>query len=497
MGLKKKVLKGGAVLSAGSAVGKILALVRNIIIARILSPEDFGIAATFIVTLTFLQSVSEVAADKLQVAAKDGDDERFQRVLHLFQLGRGVFGGLILFALAGPIARLFGVPDAEWAFRMLAVIPLLRGLAHLDMRRVQRTMNFKPFVVVDLVSQAVAVAVAAPIGFWLGDYRAALWILIIQTFVYTAATHVLAERRWSVAFDTSYFRRLFAFGWPLMINGFLMFIIMQGDRLVIGATFSPYSLAELGVYSVALTLIMTPRQMLTRVTSSLLLPILSGAQENRALFASRYRLCTQFSALIAGVIGIIFITAGTLLVVVMYGEKYAGVAEFIGWLSAMQTLRIIRTMPAIAGFAMSDSRQLMYTNLARTVSLLLLVVVAWQGLSMAWIAAAGFAGEFVALAVAVAIMKAKYGLSAWATFGPTFASCVALALAGMLDYSTGPSVMWVIGITVVGSAAAALIQVIPFPELRSLLVQDGVRAASKLKSMRGPKTAALSSEAPV
>ena len=130
MGLKKRVLKGGALLSAGSAVGKALALIRNIIIARILSPEDFGVAATFIITLSLLQSVSEVAADKLQVQAKDGDDKRLQQVMHLFQLMRGVFGAAILIIFARPIAGLFGAPEAAWAFQWLALIPLLRGLAH-------------------------------------------------------------------------------------------------------------------------------------------------------------------------------------------------------------------------------------------------------------------------------------------------------------------------------------------------------------------------------
>ncbi len=495
MGLKKKILKGGAVLSAGSAAGKILALVRNIIIARILSPDDFGVAATFIVTLMFLQSLTEVAADKLQVQAKDGDDERFQRVLHLFQLMRGVIAGVILLVLAGPIANLFGVPEATSSFRILAVIPIMRGLAHLDMRRVQRRMNFKPFVLVDLVSQSVAVAVAAPIALWLEDYRAALWILVIQTFVYTSTTHVLAERRWSAAFDASYVARLFAFGWPLMINGFLMFIIMQGDRLVIGATFSPYTLAELGVYSVAMTLIMTPRQMLTRVTSSLLLPILASAQDDRSLFASRYRLCTQFSALIASTIGVVFITAGTFLVVFLYGDKYAGVSVFIGWLSAMQTMRIIRTMPAIAGFALADSRQLMFTNLARTISLLLLILVAWQGLSLAWIAAAGFTGELVALTVAIGIMKFKHGLPSSATIGPVLASCLALALAATLHWTAGESMLWISSATLIGVAASVAIQIAPFNEIRSLLIHDGLKAFSKLKSMKGSKPIAAGPDA--
>ena len=489
MGLKKKILKGGAVLSAGSAAGKILALVRNIIIARILSPDDFGVAATFIVTLTFLQSLSEVAADKLQVQAKDGDDERFQRVLHLFQLMRGVFAGAVLFALAGPIANLFGVPEATSSFRILAVIPIMRGLAHLDMRRVQRRMNFKPFVLVDLVSQSVAVAVAAPIALWLEDYRAALWILVIQTFVYTSTTHLLAERRWSAAFDASYVARLFAFGWPLMINGFLMFIIMQGDRLVIGATFSPYTLAELGVYSVAMTLIMTPRQMLTRVSTSLMLPILSATQDDLPQFTKRYRLCIQLSALIAAGIGVVFITAGTLLVTWLYGEKYAAVGGFIGWLSAMQTMRIIRTVPAIAGLARADSRQLMYTNLARATSLVLLIAVAFAGKPLAWIAAAGFAGELVALTVATAIMANKHGLQAWATAGPTFASFASLGVAGgMVMFGADDHGVLMIGAaTAIAGVFALIVQIAPFREMRELLLNDGLHVITTLKQMRGPK----------
>lgn len=489
MGLKRDVLRGGVLLSAGSAIGKALALARNIIIARLISPEDFGIAATFIITLSLLQSISEVAADKLLVQAKDGDEKHFQKVLHFFQCLRGAVTAAIIFVLAGPIASLFGSPSAVGAFRLLAVIPLLRGFAHLDMRRVQRGMNFKPFVVVDVVSQAIAVLVAFPIGWWLGDYRAALWILIIQTFAYTSMTHILAERRWGAVYDQSYLRRLLGFGWPLIINGLLMFLILQGDRIVIGATWSHYTLADLGVYSVALTFIMTPRQMLTRVSTSILLPILSKVQDEKELFTSRYRLCSQISSLIATGVGVTFIIAGTLLVKTLYGENYAGVGLFIGWLSAMQTLRIIRTTPAIAGLARADSSQLMLTNLARAVSLLILLVVAYLRLSLAWVAAAGVVGEALSLTVATWIMRRKHGLEMMATFGPTLASGVAMALAGCAVLMGVANHEWpiTVGATALAGIATCVITVAPFPEIRSLVLSDGVHIMTRLRQMAGPK----------
>ena len=54
-----------------------------------------------------------------------------------------------------------------------------------------------------------------------------------------------------------YARRLLTFGWPLLVNGLLMFGIVQGDRLIIGTAYSVY---DLGIYSVALTLAMAPHR---------------------------------------------------------------------------------------------------------------------------------------------------------------------------------------------------------------------------------------------
>ena len=67
-----------------------LSFVRNIIVARLISPQDFGIAATFAITMSLLEMISDLAADRLIIQAKDGEDPQLQATAQLWQFTRGL-----------------------------------------------------------------------------------------------------------------------------------------------------------------------------------------------------------------------------------------------------------------------------------------------------------------------------------------------------------------------------------------------------------------------
>ena len=135
MSLRRHVFKGAAVVGGGQALGQVLSFVRNVIVARLLGPDDFGIAATFALTVSLLEMISDLGTDKLIILAADGDNPRLQASAQLWQFAREAVGALLILALAWPLAALFGVPQARWAFYWLALVPLLRGLLHLDIKR--------------------------------------------------------------------------------------------------------------------------------------------------------------------------------------------------------------------------------------------------------------------------------------------------------------------------------------------------------------------------
>jgi len=468
MSLRKQVLTGATVLGSTQAIGQILAFARNIIIARLLTPADFGIAATFSITMLFIDMMSNLAADKLIVQARNGDDASLQRVAHLIGMLRGILSGLVIVAVAAPIAHLFNTPEAIWAFRVLGLVPAIRGFRHLDVQRVQREMRFAPSAAVDVIGQVVALSLAWPLASWLGNYSAVLWLLLAQSLAQVIVSHVLAERPFAMGWSREHARQVVKFGWPLLINGVLMYGIFQGDQLIVGAN---YSMAELGVYAVAFTLTITPTMLIGRLGSSLFLPVLSSVQDNPRELTRRASMCFVAMVTIASLSAVLFIVAGGSIVTTLYGEKYAAAGAFIGWLGAMQAVRIVRVAPALTAMATGDTSNMMYANLTRVLSLSAALVAASMHANLSVIAMASFFGELVALSISIGLLRYRQGLAmgAWARSILTGAGLVVLAWAVSSSIGDGENLI------LTGALASALIFMVfagmylLLPDLRKLL----------------------------
>lgn len=430
-------LKGGLHLSTGQVISQASSFVKSLIVARLISPADYGIAALFAMTFSLLEMISNLSAQMLIVQAEDGDDPRFESTIHFVHSCRGLLNATLIFVLAGPVSRLFGAPQAKLAFECLALVPLIRGFYHIDLNRFQRHMRFGPSVLVDSGSNLLVTLIALPLAFWLRNYWAMLWLLVAQSVCYLVGSHLLAERRYGWAWDRFFTERMFHFGWPLTINGLLMFGIFEGDRFTIGSAHhlfsrSNYTLTDLGVYSVAFALTQAPAMVVTNICTSLFLPLLSPAQASRSQFERRYLACVHIVSLLAVVVATGFTVAGGTVVTLVYGQKYRAAGVFIGWLSAMWALRIFRQAPTLAAMAYADTRNAMVSNLSRSSALLGLLFVAATGRPLVWIAVCGFLGELVALVVCVWRLQLRHGVPAALCFRPFAAFFVGAGVSGLV-----------------------------------------------------------------
>jgi O-antigen/teichoic acid export membrane protein len=466
-------LRGGLHLSTGQVISQAGSFVKNLIVARLVSPADFGIAAIFSLTFSLMEMISNLSAQMLLVQDGDGDNPRFENTAHFIHAARGLMNATIIFVLAGPVSHLFGAPQAKLAFECLALVPLIRGFYHLDINRFQRHMRFGPFVQVDSGSNLLVTLIALPLAFWLRNYWAMLWLLVAQSVCYLIGSHLVSERRYAWACDRFFTKRMFHFGWPLLINGLLLFGIFDGDRFVIGSAHrlfarSNYTLTDLGVYSVAFALAQAPSVTFGNICSSLFLPLLSRAQGLRTQFERRYMVCIQIVSLLAAIVAIGFILAGGKIVTSIYGHKYAAAGIYVGWLAAMWSVRVFRMAPTIAAMAYGDTRNAMVSNLARSSAVVGALLIAATGRSLVWIAVCGFLGELVALVVCVGRLQLRHGVPAKLCYRP-----FAVFSAGV-----GVSVLIVVagigklGLALVLSAALVLLLI---QILGGILLFSGVR----------------------
>ena len=112
-----RVLKGTVTLTVGQIVTYGASFVRNIIVARILTKADFGIAATFAITIQMLQMISNISGEMLIVQSKRGDGAQFQATAHSFEVLRGLIMGFLLFVLAMaalPVFRIYANATDFW-----------------------------------------------------------------------------------------------------------------------------------------------------------------------------------------------------------------------------------------------------------------------------------------------------------------------------------------------------------------------------------------------
>lgn len=436
MTTKKTAIKGTLFLGTGRMCDRVLQFLRNIIVARLVSPEDFGIAALFVMTVSFLEMFSNLAVDTLLVQSPQGDEERFQQTSQLMMAIRGLGIALILLIFAGPVAGLFDIPAVAWAFRLLAVVPLIRGLAHQDMSRFQRQLNFKPILVADVSSQFISCSLAWPMAFWLGDYSAILYLIIVQSLARTVISHIMAERRYYWTWEPIHAREIFSFGWPLLINGILLFLIMQGDRFVIGAADNifdraTYSKAQLGFYSAAFVLSSAIAQTITNVMSPVMLPLLSRVQDLEEQFQKRCSFCVQIAAFALTPLGIIFILIGGWFVVLVYGDQYLAAAPLIAWLGVTTSIHLLRVASTTIALSRGDSPNPTISNVFRAFSFILAFIFAALGADIVWIAASGLAGEILATGISIWLLKHRLAINIQYFLKPLVFSTMGIILAAL------------------------------------------------------------------
>ena len=395
------MLRSAALILSGNAVSALLTLARNLIVARLIPVPDYGVAATFAIVMSVIEMTTELGLQQQIVQARRGDDAYFQAALQGFQLLRGAFAGLVFLILAAPAARFMGAPEAAWAYQLLALMPLLRGLTHFDIWRLNRHMIFWPSVLTNAVPPLISLLLLWPLAKLFDDWRVMLWAIVAQMALMMLASHLVARRPYRLVLDREIMAKSLAFGWPLLINSILLFAVFNGDRVIVGRELG---MAALGLFAMGYTLTLPPTLVLAKSAQSFFLPLLSRAEHQLAdtpdeaaepeLRKRRDRLAAAIlqvslingAAMIAGVMLI-----GIPLMSLVLGAKYAALLPLLPLFAAMHAMRAFKAAPAVIALARGNSGNAMIGNAPRIAAL-----------PISWLAVNGGAGVETVLWIGLA-----------------------------------------------------------------------------------------------
>lgn len=432
------MFRSALLILSGNTLFFVLVLARNLVVARLVSVEDYGIAATFAISMAIVEMMSDLGFQQMIVQNKDGNDPALQSSLQGFQVVRAVLSCVVLYFLAHPIARFLHVPEVAWAFQMLALVPILNGFMHFDIHRKIRTMNYLPTLSTRVLPALVSLLLVWPLFSMFGDYRVMLYAILAQVMLSVLISHFVADRPYRLSFDAVIIKRAFRFGWPLLANGILLFAVFHGEKLIVGRELG---MAELAVFAMGFTLTLRPTLVLTSSAQSFFLPQLSAARDDGKLFTDLSMTILQFSLLSGALLVVFTVLFGTQIVDFLLGDKYGGLIPLLLWLAILQAFRAFKSGAAVVSVAQGKTSNATIANLFRVASMPVSWYIAATSGNIFLVVLVATIGESCGYIVSLVLLKNRLKLNLRAMIWPVVSILALLAFAainGPIPGGSGP-----------------------------------------------------------
>ena len=187
-------------------------LLRNIIFARLLSPEDFGIAMTFGVVLLLFEYISNFGHENLMQRSPNGNRLAFQATVHSTLIFRGVVVALLILSLSPFIASFLKISPEVFNYSILAIVPLTNAFVHTDHQRFHRNHDYKATAKVSILADILSIGVALVcVSIW-NNYWAFYISFVFRHSIGTLFSHIWAIRPYLLRLKKKYLIELWLFG---------------------------------------------------------------------------------------------------------------------------------------------------------------------------------------------------------------------------------------------------------------------------------------------
>jgi O-antigen/teichoic acid export membrane protein len=348
--LMARIMRSASWVIVGYGTSQALRLASNLILARILFPEAFGLMALITVVTIGLSLFSDVGISPSISQSKRGDDPEFLDTAWTIQVIRGVILTVITFLLARPMAEFYDEPLLATYLPVAGLSLLVAGFIPTRVETATRHLMLGRLTGLDLTAQVIGLAVMIGLALLTGSVFALVLGTVVQTIVRLILTsRYLPGHRNRLRWDKSSGQELIGFGKWIFLSTAFFFLSSQGDKAILGKYLS---LSSLGIYNIGFFLANFPLALGMNLTHKLLIPIYREcppweSAENAAKISRMRHLITL---LIMGMLAVMALS-GPWLIGVLYDDRYAlagGIVVLISMAKMIQSIGLTYDNTALA-----------------------------------------------------------------------------------------------------------------------------------------------------
>lgn len=325
MSLKLQTLRGIWWSTIERFAVQTVSFILGLIIARLLSPSDYGVIAMLAVFIAISQTFVDSGFSTALVRKIDRSESDNSTVFY-FNIVVGLAVYVVMFFAAPFIAEFYQTPLLTPVTRVVSVTLIFSSFCVVQQALLTAKMDFKSQAKISLLSAIIS----GGVGIALAYYGYGVWALVVQTVVASLLRMVLlwVFSRWRprAPFSKSSFRELFSFGSKLLASGLLDTLYNNAYTIVIGKLFSA---ASLGLYSRANQFAQFPSSNITGIIQRVTFPVLSSIQNEDERLRINYRKLIRMSGFIIFPLMIGLAAVANPLIEILLTEKWVGAVIYL------------------------------------------------------------------------------------------------------------------------------------------------------------------------
>ncbi len=358
MGYTKEAIKGISWLGAFRLFTRALSFLRTIIIARILSPSQFGVYGIAALVLSLIEILTETGINVFLIQNKE-DISKYIGTAWIVSIIRGVLISALIFALSFFVSAFFNSPDALALLMLVSVVPLVRGFINPSIARFQKDLHFHKeffyrsgiFLIETVVAIALVVMIKSPIALIYSLIAGAIFEVVISLLVVKPAP--------VIEFNKKIFKKIVSHGKWITGSGIFSYLFQNADNMIVGKMLG---IGPLGIYDMAYNISTLPLNEISDIVARVTFPVYVRISDDKRRLRRAYLRTIFVTTVLVSPILLLFLLFPKQLIIIFLGSKWIQAADILRVLAIFAMFSILGSPSGAVFYAVKKQKYLTFIS---------------------------------------------------------------------------------------------------------------------------------------
>lgn len=328
--LNNKIINATKWSTITELIAKFIVPITNMILARVLVPEAFGVVATVTMIISFVDMFTDAGFQKYIIQHNFKDDiekNNFTNVAFWSNLIISIILWFIIIIFSKNIAIMVGNSGLENVISIACIQLPLTSFSSLQIAIYRRSFDFKTLFLVRLIGIIIPFFVTIPLALLGFEYWALIFGSIIGTLINAIVLTVKSKWRPQLFYSFNILKEMISFSFWSLIESISIWLTIWIDNFIIGSTLSSY---YLGIYKTSSTTVNTIFALVTATTTPILFSALSRVQNDKYKFNHLFFSMQKVVAYLVLPMSVGIFLYSDLIVKILLGSKWGEASYVMG-----------------------------------------------------------------------------------------------------------------------------------------------------------------------